>query len=108
MKFGLLVGALVFPSSHVAKILIIPQGLVLLGLECLVEMPAARFLPSECVRHHQFTVFHEIRYPAGPFQALVEVFVLAGIPGVSQNSDRNPRIMSRALASPSLLRDMPQ
>src|SRR5260221_778589 len=72
------VQALIFPGSHVRKVLIIPLGFTLGSLKFFAEMSTAGFLSVQRIRAEQFGELHEIRNAPSIFQRLVQAAVLSG------------------------------
>src|SRR5579884_4348627 len=75
--------AAVLPGGHVGKVLVVAQRFAILGLALHPEVAAARLGTVPGVQADQLGQLQEIGDPAGPFERLVQLLVLAENPDVA-------------------------
>ena len=65
---GSLRGAGVLPGGDVGVLVIVTQGLAVLGLALRTEVPATGLAAVQGVDAHQFAEFHEVGHAAGALE----------------------------------------
>src|ERR1700721_2949182 len=72
VTYGLLVGSLVLEHRHVREVVVVADGLALLGLVLLAKMAATRLVADQRVAAHQLAELEEVGHTPGVLEALVE------------------------------------
>ena len=96
------------PRADVGEVVVVAQGLAVVGLVLGAEVPAAALLAVECVLAHQHAEFEEVVDAAGLLQRLVELVSEPVTFRSFLNSSWSAGISDSAFSRPFALRSMPQ